>query len=451
MEEVGGAVQSDDGLPRTRTAVDDESAAGSRADDGVLVGLDGAEHVSHPCGPVAAQAGDESGLVVQRGVPDKTVRGEHLVPVVADPTAGPAKPAAACQTHRVGVGGSEEGLSRGERQSSSSRRPALSVRPSRPTYTGSRLSAPTMCPRHRSRPKRRSARRRAVSRWISMSRSIACRPAPPGALRSASRRPDRSAIDCSRHSAMAAKCCSSSATSAGSALGERWPGRSNALVVRGFTASAPICGRWQPLRTARCLDRRGEPGGHDEQRSAWTWAPWPLSVQVAGVQVLGFWVLARRSRAVHADTGGLSWLTVSSCGGAHTRASAPSARNRTASPTSGSTSPREPYVADNTRTSWISHFRRFWPRPTILRHDPGLAARPPVRYTLRVERSGCSPFPSSSAVDGQALREAAACRVRRQRRLRRISRAPHAVCEARAEFDSGYLTRAMRSVTRVVS
>ena len=106
-------MQGDDGLPRTRTAVDDESAAGSRADDGVLVGLDGAEHVSHPGRPVAAQAGDEGGLVVERGVPVKPVRGEHLVPVVADPAAGPAIPAAAGQTHRVGVGRSEERLGRG--------------------------------------------------------------------------------------------------------------------------------------------------------------------------------------------------------------------------------------------------------------------------------------------------------------------------------------------------
>ena len=36
-------------------------------------------------------------------------------------------------------------------------------------------------------------------------------------------------------------------------------------------------------------------------------------------------------------------------------------------------------------------FRSFWPRPTILRHDPGLAASPPVRYILKVERSGYSP------------------------------------------------------------
>ena len=106
-------MQSDDGLARTRTAVDDQSAARSRADDGVLVGLDGGEHVAHPGRPAAAQAGDEGGLVVERGVPDQPARGEHLVPVVADPAAGPAIPAAAGQTHRVGVGRPEERLSRG--------------------------------------------------------------------------------------------------------------------------------------------------------------------------------------------------------------------------------------------------------------------------------------------------------------------------------------------------
>src|SRR5215217_8223049 len=91
-------------------------------------------------------------------------------------------------------------------------------------------------------------------------------------------------------------------------------------------------------------------------------------------------------------TGGTSgtsnWVSRSAqSGGAHTRTSAPSSRNRTASATSGSTSPRPPYVDNNTRIS-RPHFRRFWLRPAILRHDPGLAASPPVRYTLRVERSG---------------------------------------------------------------
>ena len=46
-------------------------------------------------------------------MPVEPVRGEHLVPVVADPAAGPAVPAAAGQTHRVGVGRSEERLGRG--------------------------------------------------------------------------------------------------------------------------------------------------------------------------------------------------------------------------------------------------------------------------------------------------------------------------------------------------
>jgi hypothetical protein len=40
-------------------------------------------------------------------------------------------------------------------------------------------------------------------------------------------------------------------------------------------------------------------------------------------------------------------------GGVHTHASAPSARNRTASPTIGPTSPRDPYVDNNTRISLL--------------------------------------------------------------------------------------------------
>ena len=113
VEEVRGAVQGDDCLPRARTTVDDESATGASADDRVLVGLDGAEHIPHPGRPAAAQAGDEGGLVIERRVPFKAVRREHLVPVVADPAAGPAVPAAARQAHRVGVGRSEERLGRG--------------------------------------------------------------------------------------------------------------------------------------------------------------------------------------------------------------------------------------------------------------------------------------------------------------------------------------------------
>ena len=68
-------MQGDDGLPHPRAAVDDQSAARSGADDGVLVGLDGAEHVPHPGRPAAAQAGDEGGLVVEGGVPDSIPSG----------------------------------------------------------------------------------------------------------------------------------------------------------------------------------------------------------------------------------------------------------------------------------------------------------------------------------------------------------------------------------------
>src|SRR5215469_2257393 len=94
VEEVGGAVQSDDGLPRSRPAVDDKSATRSRADDGVLVSLDRAEHVAHPGRPAATQAGDEGRLVVERSVAFQPFEGEHLGPVVADPASGPAIPAA---------------------------------------------------------------------------------------------------------------------------------------------------------------------------------------------------------------------------------------------------------------------------------------------------------------------------------------------------------------------
>ena len=56
--------------------------------------------------------------------------------------------------------------------------------------------------------------------------------------------------------------------------------------------------------------------------------------------------------------------------GAHTRISAPRARNRTARPTTGSTHPRDPDADTNTGMR-SSHFRRFWPVPVIVRHDSG--------------------------------------------------------------------------------
>jgi hypothetical protein len=110
VEQIGSAVQGDDGLARTRTAVDHERSAGAGADDRVLVGRDGTEHVPHTRRAAGPQAGDESGLVIECGVALQPVKAEDLVPVVANPTAGPAVPAAARQTHRVGVGRREERL-----------------------------------------------------------------------------------------------------------------------------------------------------------------------------------------------------------------------------------------------------------------------------------------------------------------------------------------------------
>ena len=154
-------------------------------------------------------------------LPLEPVGGEDLVPVVADPAAGPAVAAAA----RPGPSGWRGSRRRTARRRGSASRPAAggpspSVRPSRPTYTGSGSSALTMRPRHRSRPKRRRVRRRAVSRWISRSRSSAClarRRRAPGARRRAGRTGRRSSARGSRRWPRSA--ASSPAIRAGSALG----------------------------------------------------------------------------------------------------------------------------------------------------------------------------------------------------------------------------------------
>ncbi|WP_418605574.1 hypothetical protein [Georgenia sp. SUBG003] len=110
VEQVGRAVQGDDGLAGARTAVDDQRPAGTRADDRVLVRLDRAEDVPHPRRAAGTEAGDERGLVVGRGAAGEPVRDEHLVPVVDDPSARPAVPAAAREPHGPGAGRAEERL-----------------------------------------------------------------------------------------------------------------------------------------------------------------------------------------------------------------------------------------------------------------------------------------------------------------------------------------------------
>src|ERR1700722_17498840 len=76
----------------------------------------------------------------------------------------------------------------------------------------------------------------------------------------------------------------------------------------------------------------------------------------------------------------------------------------TAIPAIGATSPRGPYAGSNPR---IPHppFRKLWPRPAIMRHDPGLAASPLVRYILKMEGSVyCLRLPLPPAADGQLPR-----------------------------------------------
>src|SRR5260221_4711482 len=84
-----------------------------------------------------------------------------------------------------------------------------------------------------------------------------------------------------------------------------------------------------------------------------------------------------------------------SSGGAHTRTSGrvPATAPRVPAAVRR---PRATPSSTTTHALRDSHVRRFWPRPATLRHDPGLAASPPVRYMLGMERSGYAPFPLSS-------------------------------------------------------
>ncbi|GIH81236.1 hypothetical protein Plo01_76650 [Planobispora longispora] len=89
----------------------------------------------------------------------------------------------------------------------------------------------------------------------------------------------------------------------------------------------------------------------------------------------------------HRGTSGAAVLRRAAPAGRIPRASASSAR--TADPAGGRRPPRPPYN-DNTPTSCPPFPRRHRVRPPILRHDPGLAASPPARYTLEVARSEIS-------------------------------------------------------------
>ena len=225
------------GPPSTTSA-----PARARADDGVLVGLDGAEHVAHPGRPVAAQAGDEGGLVVERGgVPVEPVRGEHLVPVVADPAAGPAVPAAAGQAHRVGVGRAEERLGRGgapvEQQPAT--RAVGEAEPSDVDGLGV-VGADDVSEAQVEAEATQGAQAggQPVDLQVAVHRLLADAAGRLAlGVEAVGQVGDRLLEALARWPRSAAR---RAAISVGSALAARWSGRSNALVVKGFTSSAPI-------------------------------------------------------------------------------------------------------------------------------------------------------------------------------------------------------------------
>ena len=113
------------------------------------------------------------------------------------------------------------------------------------------------------------------------------------------------------------------------------------------SAVAVTASNWLAINSAACRGRFADDGGGAPVVSAR--ADWPKGT-------IGTPMPASR-------------CAKSSSGGAHTRTSAPSTRNRAASPTSGSTSPRDPYVDNNTRTS------RF-PFPQVLASAGDSAALP---------------------------------------------------------------------------
>ncbi len=130
--------------------------------------------------------------------------------------------------------------------------------------------------------------------------------------------------------------------------------------------------------------------------------------------------------------------------GAYPRTPAPGARSRAAGPTARPASLRPSCVDNNTRTS-CPHFRRLWPRPMILRRDRGLAASPPVRYTLRVARRDGSPclclLLSAGTDQLLAERRRAACGDTRRRPRRTSRRLTDATAEPRGPSRVGKARR----------
>ena len=79
VEQVGGAVQRHCRLPRAGPALDDEDTGQRRADDLVLLALDGADDVAHLAGPRLAQGGQQRARAAQ----DQAL-GQQALAAVAD-------------------------------------------------------------------------------------------------------------------------------------------------------------------------------------------------------------------------------------------------------------------------------------------------------------------------------------------------------------------------------
>ena len=173
-------------------------------------------------------------------VPLEPVRGEHLVPVVGDPAAGPAVPAAARQTHRVGVGRAEERL--GRRGAPVEQQPAArAVGEAEPSDVhGLGVVRADDAPEAQVQAEAAQGAQaggQPVDLQVPVQRLLADAAGRPAlGVEAVGQVGDRllEALRDGREVLLVA------GDQRRVGLGARWSGRSNALVVRGFTASAPI-------------------------------------------------------------------------------------------------------------------------------------------------------------------------------------------------------------------
>ena len=244
VEEVGRAVQRDDRLAGAGTTVDDQCPTRPGPDDGVLVGLDGAQHVAHPGRTAPAEGGDERRLVVERRGVGQSLVGERLVPVVDDPAAHPAVATPAHQALRVCVGGGEERLG-GRRAPVDEQPAAVGVGESEPSDVRRPRPGPRgRCDRGRGRGRSGAglAAGRSAGAPPGRARGRPCRgaprcAAPPPAARS------RSAMARSSPVAIRAKCSLSRSIRDGSDLAARVRGRAKgAMSGEGSVVGSVVVG-----------------------------------------------------------------------------------------------------------------------------------------------------------------------------------------------------------------